>query len=142
MNLNELTIKIQELGLNEELLRISKRKLTNDKKQQLILDLIKSKEPSNKPIAKTSKQLYHNNYYQRNKNKYSTYYKQYRIRNKKKLNEYSKNYYRNNKEQIKAYLKQYRIRNKQKLNEYNRNYYQNNKEYFRNYKQTKLTSTK
>jgi hypothetical protein len=56
----------------------------------------------------------------RNRTKYM---KQYREKNKEKLDEYTKDYREKNKEKLDEYMKQYRDKNREKYNEYHRQRY-------------------
>ncbi|WP_294403086.1 hypothetical protein [uncultured Clostridium sp.] len=50
------------------------------------------------------------------------YMREYRKKNKEKLEEYFKNYYKENKEKLDKYSKKYREDNKEKFQKYYRNY--------------------
>jgi hypothetical protein len=96
----------------------------------------KSNLNSIKAFGGESKEEYHKNYreenkerikkwFEENKNKLAEKSKEYREKNKDKLIEKQKQYYIKNKDKLIEKQKQYYIENKDKILEYNKNYYKN-----------------
>ena len=112
---------------NKLLKRENKRLCTKCKKIFLIDDLF------NGVICKECDEEKTKEYREKNKEKVNTYRKEYHEKNKEKRNkqtrEYHKEYYKENKEKI----NEYKEKNKEKTREYQREYYEKNKEKMREY---------
>jgi len=82
-------------------------------------------------MTKEEKREYNREYRKKNKKRIQEYNSEYRKRNKESLDEYSRNYYSNiDTDKRKGYSKEYRDKNKSSLNQYSKEYYANNKEYW------------
>jgi hypothetical protein len=90
--------------------------------------LIREMDCVNKCIPGRTKEEYHKQWCEENKEKIALREKQYREENKEKISQRMKEYYEENKERVLEHHKQYYEENKERLLEYQKQYREDNKE--------------